>query len=223
MTLSHQLCIHHISDHTHVCSCGSGDWRACGQYQVLTGLLKHHSCQNVQPFISMKNVGQRHYLSESGHLSSEILLSSFWNDLKSSTLLIRDLFEKRPRGFIKCFVCTRPPSKILGFTWYLSRSECPEPLFSPMLGKKNPESRIRLRHKNDSHFINIISSEIIKVTGWNGLKAEGITKFCPQGYPSAVIWLPSFKGAGPLGNTAYKTLKGLFQRLECCSLYELWL
>ena len=63
--------------------------------------------------------------------------------------------------------------------------------------KSRSESLIRLRHKNDSHFINVISSEIIKVTGWNGLNAEGITKFCPQGYPSAVIWLPPFKGAGP--------------------------
>lgn len=80
--------------------------------------------------------------------------------------------------------------------------------------KSRPESLIRLRPKNDSHFINVISSEIIKVTDWHGLKAEGITELCPQGCPSAVIWLFPFKGAGPLGNTAYKTLKVCFRDLS---------
>lgn len=47
-------------------------------------------------------MGQQRHLRESGHSSSEILLSSFWNDLKSSTLLIRDLFGSRgQRGLLE--------------------------------------------------------------------------------------------------------------------------
>ena len=101
-------------------------------------------------FLNMKNMGQQHHLRESGHLSSEILLSSFWNDLKNSTLLIRDLFGKRWKGVIKCLLCTRSLSKLPSFKRYWL---CLSPYFHLYLvrRKSRPKGLIRSRHKNESH------------------------------------------------------------------------
>lgn len=55
---------------------------------------------------------------------------------------------------------------------------------------------------------NVISSEIIKVTGSNRIKTEVELLNSPQDTYQP-CWLPPFKGADPLSNTAYKKLKAV--------------